>query len=583
MGKTLFWYVFWNLLRVFGMASAVIAGIMSFGGLLKPLMDNGLNLGQVVKMLGYAMPAMTTYSYPIAALFACTVVYGRLAADNEVTAVRAAGISMGPWGLGRPALVLGIIVSIASLGALSYVVPKASLGMERTVVSNLGQLVVNRITQQHQIQLVQTGSQPLTIYARAAQLEPSDPNRPGEQVVTLDGVSIVTFEKTNPGEKKLAVPEEFYLAKTARAYIRQPDVGDEDEGAPVQLLAQMESGLKFPRQVAGRQDAAMQGGMQTTQFGPFPLQSPLRENTKFMDIAKLQDLRFHPEKSRRMQASLQTLIEGDQQSAYLKALVDNVTNGDGVIVMKSVSGDRYTLRPGKQPPKIDKNRLVFDSTFTDGDVIKLIQTRGDNVPSQEWWAKQIRVRLFPDNETKQLVVSLEMQDAELHGEGIVSPRNSKEINFAIAMPEAVADIANTTVKAYIARSGLPAGDPLKLPVSSAQLLYRNLLKQNNSVESEMHSRISFAISCLVLTLVGYALGVMFKSGNYLNAFAVSVVPAIVSIVLVVTGQHVCENVPPNINPQTFKDPLYLGLSIVWAGNVAVTILAVVLLNKLRRT
>ena len=109
MGFTLFWYVFKNLARVFLLASGVIAGIMSFGGLLKPLMDNGLNLPQVVKMLGFAMPAMTTYSYPIAALFACTVVYGRLAAANDVTAFRAAGNSLGPLGLGFTAMVLGVI------------------------------------------------------------------------------------------------------------------------------------------------------------------------------------------------------------------------------------------------------------------------------------------------------------------------------------------------------------------------------------------------------------------------------------------------------------------------------------------
>ncbi|HEY0007329.1 MAG TPA: LptF/LptG family permease, partial [Tepidisphaeraceae bacterium] len=132
MSKTLFLYVFKNLLSVFLLASGVIAGIMSFGGLLRPLTETGLDVSQVGQMLSFAMPAMTTYSYPIAALFATTVVYGRLASDNEVTAVRAAGISLGPLGLGFPALVLGLIVATCSLLLLSFVVPWATLKMEKT-------------------------------------------------------------------------------------------------------------------------------------------------------------------------------------------------------------------------------------------------------------------------------------------------------------------------------------------------------------------------------------------------------------------------------------------------------------------
>ena len=51
---------------------------MSFGGLLRPLTHQGLDVGQIGKLLGYFNMAMLTYSMPIAALFATTVVYSRL-------------------------------------------------------------------------------------------------------------------------------------------------------------------------------------------------------------------------------------------------------------------------------------------------------------------------------------------------------------------------------------------------------------------------------------------------------------------------------------------------------------------------
>src|SRR6476660_7679566 len=107
---TLSRYIFSDLLRIFLMASGALAGIMSFGGLLRPLTQQGLDASQVGKMLAYFTPAMLAYSLPIAALFSATVVYGRLSADNELTACRAGGISLGPFlGMAFPGILFGLL------------------------------------------------------------------------------------------------------------------------------------------------------------------------------------------------------------------------------------------------------------------------------------------------------------------------------------------------------------------------------------------------------------------------------------------------------------------------------------------
>ena len=51
MSRTLFWYIFKDLFRIFMMASGALAGIMSFGGLLRPLTHQGLDIGQVGQVL----------------------------------------------------------------------------------------------------------------------------------------------------------------------------------------------------------------------------------------------------------------------------------------------------------------------------------------------------------------------------------------------------------------------------------------------------------------------------------------------------------------------------------------------------
>jgi len=76
------------------------------------------------------------------------------------------------------------------------------------------------------------------------------------------------------------------------------------------------------------------------------------------------------------------------------------------------------------------------------------------------------------------------------------------------------------------------------------------------------------------------LGMMFKSGNFLTAFAVSVIPAMLSIVLIVTGQHTAESTPFLIGPN--NNPLMTGLTMIWLGNVVIAATAIALLWRLQR-
>ena len=70
---------------------------------------------------------------------------------------------------------------------------------------------------------------------------------------------------------------------------------------------------------------------------------------------------------------------------------------------------------------------------------------------------------------------------------------------------------------------------------------------------------------------------MFKSGNFLSAFALSVVPALIAIALIVMGQKTCENIS-----SAGGNPLNLGLMIIWSGNLAVGTIATALLWRLQR-
>src|SRR5260221_7775876 len=230
MSKTLFWYLLKDLLRIFLLAAGTLAGIMSFGALLRPLTQHGLGVGQVGQILTYFSPAMTTYSLPIAALLATTIVYGRLSADNELTACRASGISS--LAMTWPAILLGLLVALVSLLFLSFIVPVFTLKVEKVIYSNIAQLIANKITRTHEISYGRT-----SIFAQAAEVRP---NKGDKQVVDLYSPMIFTYmtvdapegadaplardPKTGASDRndksnKMRVPSKILMAKRAHTYI----------------------------------------------------------------------------------------------------------------------------------------------------------------------------------------------------------------------------------------------------------------------------------------------------------------------------------------------------------------------------
>jgi lipopolysaccharide export LptBFGC system permease protein LptF len=574
MSKTLFWYLLKDLLRIFLMASGTLAGIMSFGALLRPLTQHGLDASQIGKILSYFQPAMMTYSLPIAALFATTIVYGRVSADNELTACRACGISS--WAMTWPAFLLGLVVALISLCFLSFIVPVFTLKVEKVIYSNIAQLIANKITRTHEISYGRT-----SIFAQAAVVQPPTPD--GKQVVDLISPMIFTYATVDAPDdgnrprnlpkddksNKMRVPSKIWIAKRASAYITQKE-------NTVVLEARMEDGHNFPRQLGGSQISIQEG-----QFGPVDMGTPIRENTKFMDIAQLKDLLGNPESSRRLQATVQQFVRDEQREAYFAQVTASLK--DRTLRSFRVTAETETLIISGADLEIRSRagELVINPAGADaGQFVRVdLESNGDIVSRDK--AKQVRITLdFIDPPTpsapqdadpdappapRRMVVNAQEYDSIVQADEDPASHETYRRTVNIPMPESLLNLEKHDVRHYMSVRNAGKREQEELKVNFAKLI--------SSIRSEMHARASFAVSCFILVMVGCALGMISKSGNFLSAFAVSVVPALLCIALIVTGQHVCENTPKSMG---------MGLSLIWSGNVIVLIMAAVLLGKLQR-
>lgn len=288
-----------------------------------------------------------------------------------------------------------------------------------------------------------------------------------------------------------------------------------------------------------------------------------------MNIFQLKQLERNPAAGREVQKVTADFIREDQSSNFAAALTANI-NTPGAKSELRVGGDMFTISRGDTPAGWSKNTVFLSSVPGKRPILLRQENGGQTRLTVE--ARSARITVDADTPNDQLIITIDMTDTLVDAGDTANPKAAFEKSFVVPMPPFIAEMKTRTPEAYLNTNLRPESDRQKLLVAWWDLI--------NHLSSEMHARAAFVVSCLLLVMIGAALGMMFRSGNFLTAFAVSVIPAMLSVVLIVTGQHTAESTPRIITP--YNNPLNIGISIIWSGNVMIGIAAVILLWRLQR-
>jgi lipopolysaccharide export system permease protein len=122
-------------------AVGVLTFIMVLGSLLKDLLGKSLagqlDLDTFVRLIILTIPTVVIYALPMGILTGVLLVLGRMSSDREITAIRAAGVSVA--GISAPIFFFALIGVVASLAVNFHYMPRSKVAYETELAEALRQ------------------------------------------------------------------------------------------------------------------------------------------------------------------------------------------------------------------------------------------------------------------------------------------------------------------------------------------------------------------------------------------------------------------------------------------------------------
>jgi lipopolysaccharide export LptBFGC system permease protein LptF len=542
---TLHRYIFRELFRVFLLAVVALTLMLSLGSILQPVQEYGVGPRQVIHFMGYFLPITLTFVLPMAALFACSLVYGRFAGDSELDACRASGISL--IRLVYPGLALAIMVTIANLFLSFYVMPVFVQRAEKSLKTDAKKILFRNIKRRRYYELPPDNR--YLIYADQADLQND----------TLSGV--IVYEMKNNEIRNI------FTAEVAKIRFNPHERFNE-----VQILVHKSS------QIGAESEAGAEWGSLTAELG-----SMLSDEIKFKKLDEMRNIEadlmnFYPIEKLARETYAQVIIE-------LLAYDINTTINE----RNEMSGERTDDAGGFYELLGMPNSVKFIAGQCVAQDEELELSGEEEVVIIEY-----------DTDSKQTLRTLICEKAVLHIEGdklaptltmdIYNPREkvSEELTMRVIIrgliPPQVTEVIANEIKTESGSlrvekltsdlsqlSGLqPSGSLGRLQSSLAREIRRALAR----IKAEIHTRLVFGTGCIPMILIGIGLGIIKKGGHLLSAFGASCIPAAVLIVCIMSGRNL-------INSRGSES--ITGVALMWAGLAFLLLLIVLIYRRLLKS
>ncbi|MEK6248838.1 MAG: LptF/LptG family permease [Planctomycetales bacterium] len=132
-----------QLISVFLITLGAMTVIMLLFGIVRELLQKGLEFSQITLLLPYILPDALRYAIPATSLFAACLVFGRMSSSNEIIAIKALGIS--PWRILWPSFATIILLSFAAVWLNDLAVSWGRRGVQRIAMQSIEKVAYSRL------------------------------------------------------------------------------------------------------------------------------------------------------------------------------------------------------------------------------------------------------------------------------------------------------------------------------------------------------------------------------------------------------------------------------------------------------
>jgi len=543
-------YVLRELLKSFALTLLALTVLFTLGGgLYNVLRYEGVNAADLASFIPLLIPVVITLTMPVAGLFSAAMVYGRLAADNELNACRAAGINI--HRLFSGALVLAVFVAVFSLLFSDLVIPDLVRRIDQYARANLRDLALQRLQTRGYIRYDPHGQNYL-LTARSAKV-PTEAALAAQSLPTGEGLGYLLVE--DPVFIHVDEKDSLVRYAAARHGLCQFDA----RGTPLQVTLYVNEGRDFD--VRGRTvELARQ------QLGPVPVPVPFKRRPSMVDLATLSRWKERPWESDRMAPQVEDFRKDLLREWFSRIAVSRLSAGQPIELV-SERGLGWRISAGRA--EADRRGLRLEDVRAERVELGTGQPLFYEAPRaalclEETSTGQMRLELSLRATDRPVREHLpRASDYQIGRE----TANVTLVDRFFVPKEIVEEVAAVSDADLLG----PATDLELSPQLSKQraALVKEAARQRRKMASVIHFRLGSAFSALVTVLMAAALGVIYRGARALAAFGISCIPFGVVAILMVMARQLAENERTEV----------LGPVLTWGGLAAVGLLDLLIIRQ----
>lgn len=556
MPRTLWRYTFLELWRVVLICTAILVSVIAFAASAKPLAEGSLSPLGAIRFMLLAVPPMLAYALPFAAGFGASLVYHRMAQDNEVLAAHSGGVSHRKVLI--PAVLSGVLLAGGVEGLNEWVIPRFLGAMERMITLDVAQIMINQIGRGQAAELNN-----VMIYAdRIDRVDPPEGSS-ARQMFRMLRVAAVQLD-----DEQRVVSD----ATVQRAWIvLAPDPAD---GSSTRCLIHLEDG------VGSRSDGGLQriGGLT---LKPIPIPDAFKDDPKFLTLGELRDLRSNPDRMGFVDSVRLRLAERLAMADMRDTLRTELASS-GRLNLRGDGGRRFELAADtarrhsagvwlltREGAPVRLRRYEPDGT---GEIRVSIDT------AKEAWLRieQNGRESAWDSQDSGPSLRFTLQLVDVHTEnqgGVATERPQRDYESLRLLDDPLARYAEMDSRALLGEADRRA-DEGKTPkdiTTAADALRDTIADLNREITSKQQERLGLAASTFVMIVLGAISGMLHRDSLPLVVYLWSFFPALMMVLLISSGQQ-----------ETHGHSPVTGVPLLWSGVAAGALISLFSYLKLAR-